>query len=889
MITNDALLLQSWARNGSETAFTELVNRHLSFVYTAARRQVGDDELAKEVAQVVFVVLARKTPDLRNDALLQGWLFRTTRFVALRALRDRARQRRRDHEAYTMSHLGDYAEESGLGWEHLGPHLDAGLASLSEADRQAILLRYFEKQSVKVVAEHLGIGEETGKKRLQRGLEKLRCFLKKRGVAIGAGALGLLMAGMPGAASPVGLAPIVIRRALAPQKVEPVESLVWAALSGHFYTGWPRMGVVMLVLLVLISGYYVGHEKMKMAGFGLDESQARAAVQIEPERLSTVLPGGIGLESSRSVLLLTVRAQENDAAISHAILHVSVISAKGRMESSRDIVTGTDGVAQIPLRFVDFNRLLVTIEATNRVPIVAAWHGHEFEAPFVSETIYLGKSIDVHGIVLQKPSTGELGFGAVGDTERRGITNASITVSPRSPTVPGRVVFVGPLSGWQCVTGPDAQFVISNLPSDWLSSRAMSAAVEAPGFVSQRCQLDLVWSGSNAVQILLEPQVILRGRIVSKLSNQPIAGAHLATSPDGIQVKAVSDSEGRFAIPTLSPGNHVLDIRAVGFARTKVLVKALAGGPESIIELGVGDPGPVDDRPTVENGGYTPSSEHSVEYVEVRIEGDVVDTETELSVPKFAVSQGSTFLGYGFDGRFAWNVSVPVSRPVQLLFRADGFQDAIYEQASIVPGEIVSVGIRLVRKQVLSGIVQAPNGQFAGGAVVLASQFNTVVFDPVEGTVGNVEAGSTHITTDSDGHFSGAVPFGLSCLVICHPTGFAFESIRGDETMPFKPVHVRLKSWASIHGIMESRLAGAQAVSDGGHGSETLFLDIDLSKTRIVDGNSFDWPCVPPLLTTSIYIDGPNGSRLGGNNYRLYPGEAREIELRMSRPRVWRP
>jgi len=54
MIT-DGELLRRYAETNSESAFTELVERHLALVYSAALRQVnGDAHLAQDVVQTVF-------------------------------------------------------------------------------------------------------------------------------------------------------------------------------------------------------------------------------------------------------------------------------------------------------------------------------------------------------------------------------------------------------------------------------------------------------------------------------------------------------------------------------------------------------------------------------------------------------------------------------------------------------------------------------------------------------------------------------------------------------------------------------------------------------------------------------------------------------------------
>src|SRR5947207_15445919 len=82
---NDEQLLQSFAEHGSEAAFRTLVERHLPLVLGTARRITGESGLAEEVAQTVFILLARKARNLRPGTILSAWLYRATRFVAARA------------------------------------------------------------------------------------------------------------------------------------------------------------------------------------------------------------------------------------------------------------------------------------------------------------------------------------------------------------------------------------------------------------------------------------------------------------------------------------------------------------------------------------------------------------------------------------------------------------------------------------------------------------------------------------------------------------------------------------------------------------------------------------------------------------------------------------
>ncbi|MGH7992318.1 MAG: RNA polymerase sigma factor, partial [Limisphaerales bacterium] len=63
---SDAQLLRDYAERHDEAAFGEIVTRHTDFVYSAALRQVDSADLAADIAQNVFVDLARKAKSVGN-------------------------------------------------------------------------------------------------------------------------------------------------------------------------------------------------------------------------------------------------------------------------------------------------------------------------------------------------------------------------------------------------------------------------------------------------------------------------------------------------------------------------------------------------------------------------------------------------------------------------------------------------------------------------------------------------------------------------------------------------------------------------------------------------------------------------------------------------------
>ena len=70
----DLQLLMRYARQNAEDAFAELVSRHLNLVFSAALRQVRSPQLAEEVAQSVFIDLARQAEQLAPGTVLTAWL-----------------------------------------------------------------------------------------------------------------------------------------------------------------------------------------------------------------------------------------------------------------------------------------------------------------------------------------------------------------------------------------------------------------------------------------------------------------------------------------------------------------------------------------------------------------------------------------------------------------------------------------------------------------------------------------------------------------------------------------------------------------------------------------------------------------------------------------------
>ncbi|MCC7375730.1 MAG: sigma-70 family RNA polymerase sigma factor [Verrucomicrobiales bacterium] len=212
MGVSDTELLRRYGDEGREEAFAELVERHLAMVRATAARIVRDPVAAEDVAQEVFARLARRWRKVPTSGLLGGWLHKDTRWVALQYLRaERRRQLREQVAATDVSAL----EGDDPDWTRIRPLIDETLERLNPADRDLVILRFFEQRSWEAVALHIGVTEDAARMRVSRAMDRLRDQLRNRGVETSAGILGTALTAHGAAPVPVGVAQTIAGLAVA--------------------------------------------------------------------------------------------------------------------------------------------------------------------------------------------------------------------------------------------------------------------------------------------------------------------------------------------------------------------------------------------------------------------------------------------------------------------------------------------------------------------------------------------------------------------------------------------------------------------------------------------------------------------------------------------------
>jgi RNA polymerase sigma factor (sigma-70 family) len=305
-MTEDAELLRRYVAGKSEEAFAELVRRHLDLVYsTALRRLAGDTHLAQDVAQSVFAALARKAPLLTGRATLAGWLYLGAHHAAAQAVRGEQRRRNREQEAHIM-HDQLSSSVPTTDWDRVRPVLDAALRELNDADREAVLLRYFERRPFADIGAALQLGEDAARMRVDRALEKLRALLARRGVTSTAAALGAALANQAMIAAPAGLATAIAGMAF-------TGSAATAATAAGFFMNTTTLVTGAVTVLALGAAVFQTNQnhrlEAELAILGRDRDGLRAQLRDTQQRAIVAEQRGASLQRD----LEAVRVQKTTA------------------------------------------------------------------------------------------------------------------------------------------------------------------------------------------------------------------------------------------------------------------------------------------------------------------------------------------------------------------------------------------------------------------------------------------------------------------------------------------------------------------------------------------------------------------------------------------------
>jgi RNA polymerase sigma-70 factor, ECF subfamily len=172
---------EALAAGDRDRALTILMGAYGRELYRHCRQVLGDDDLAEEVHQTVFVQAHRDLPRWGGRSSMRTWLHAIARHRCLDAIKIARRRRRR---LWLLPALPERADPAPGADERLDARsrevrLEAALARLEPKVRIAVLLRHREGMSYEEMAQVCGEKPGTLQARVARALPALRRWLEE--------------------------------------------------------------------------------------------------------------------------------------------------------------------------------------------------------------------------------------------------------------------------------------------------------------------------------------------------------------------------------------------------------------------------------------------------------------------------------------------------------------------------------------------------------------------------------------------------------------------------------------------------------------------------------------------------------------------------------------
>ena len=588
-MTETSQLLRDYAQRGSESAFRELVSRYLDFVYSVALRRVdGDAHLAEDIAQTVFADLARQArgaqaPLLQGPCALGGWLHRHTCFVASNVRRAEQRRQTRERIAAEMNSLEQTGEPA---WQHLAPVLDAAIDELGPEDRDAILLRFYERRDLRAVGAALGVSEDAAQKRVSRGVDKLRALLTDWGITLSLGVLTGILAERAVTAAPPHLAPALSDGA-------PVAAGVAAGAAGaggfsallataraKVLVGAAALGLLLVPLL------YLHHRQPRRAEAVEVATAATPTAPTAPAASGT--PGVVPASSQESAaanalevpfegLRLTILAADSGQPVPNVTIDYRCW--EGGKFTRKKLQANRLGICQVPFTQVATTQLQLTTQIEGFADTRLHWRPGRGEKIPAEYTLHLGRPVPIGGKVV--------------DADGQAVAKAKVGWNdeevPAGETRPENHWF-----GWiEVETDAEGRWSINRIAEDMIpriygSARHPEHAQSAFVFANREPEAEKqLRAGTHVFQ--LGRALVVRGVVVDS-ENRPVPRGKVLVGRMGESNsrEATTGIDGTFGIAGCKLGENFLTAEAAGFAPTTLRVEIAENAEPFRIRL---DPG----------------------------------------------------------------------------------------------------------------------------------------------------------------------------------------------------------------------------------------------------------------------------------------------------------
>ena len=155
-----------------EAALTGLGERHRTALVRMCCLCLGDASLAEDAAQETFLKAYRALDSFRGECDEKTWLMR----IAINTCRNMRRSRWTRHVDRRVT--PEMLPEASAPFDERDEELTLALMRLPPKQREAVLLRYYQRMSLAQTAQAMGVTVSTVSKQLGRALRSLRGILE---------------------------------------------------------------------------------------------------------------------------------------------------------------------------------------------------------------------------------------------------------------------------------------------------------------------------------------------------------------------------------------------------------------------------------------------------------------------------------------------------------------------------------------------------------------------------------------------------------------------------------------------------------------------------------------------------------------------------------------
>ncbi len=859
---DDRSLLDEFVAHRSETAFRTLTNHYLNLVYSTALRETNDAQLAQDVTQAVFILLARKADSLPKNAVLAGWLYRTTHFVASRALRSELRRQQREQEAFQMQQ-NQSADDT---WKNVAPMLDEALGKLRETDRNAIILRFFQNEPLGKVGQALGVSEEAAGKRVARALETLRGYFGRRGFSVTGVGLAASLASHSAQAVPIQLGQSVVASVFmhAPSTATLHYALVqqtlkaWRLAKAKWLAGFGTAAALGVFLLAhSVSESHTGNQLLASQSRVQSTALAKAAPGDAVGNNEAVNSAAVAVPSGPVFKFQAVDGVTGKALAGARLLAFAAADPQ-HMDIKTNLMTDAQGRCEIPLVFSNTIMVAVgviadgyeerSVMAGGNEPIPAGWVLKMFRGGTIGGVVQdeSGKPVAGAKILVQFFGTGDASWREF-QHERPGFPDDDMAVATTDDF--GR---------WQFRSAPETngEFSIEVRHSQYPTASFHTDTDERNYVDSSRVGLKPLHAESA---VLVLKSGLTLGGVVTDEQQNPISNAKVQFGEFSDDKHSVSrtDDKGAFTLNNLKLGNGHVTITAKGFAPERLPVNVASDSkpvtvalkPAALLRVRVVDengaalPG-IDVRlqgwrgnNTLDWGGLTDNDgriswdsaptdqldiyagkqgyfssrrnyitadgeEHVIKMEkELTVTGWALDAATGIAITEFKAIPGSDRhdLAHGTNGQYSVTFH-EFEQPLQLTIEAEGYEPLTSPPLS-TKTNLANWNAELKKlnpQEAIAGTILLPDGTPAVNAQVALCAQRGGV---MLGRGKFIDYGNSGMIKKADDKGQFAFPQEKSATLVAAVNSQGFASL--DLEHAPRPLVLRLQPWGRIEGSLK--------------------------------------------------------------------------------------